>query len=71
MNWKPADIAIVRAVSGGGGGGGEGGTSDHRLLTGWEAENQHPISSIVSLEERLDTIPKAMSADELRKILMS
>ena len=52
-------------------GGGEGGTSDHRLLTGREAENQHPISSIVSLEERLDTIPKAMSADELRKILMS
>lgn len=71
MNWKPADIAIVRAVSGGGGGVGEGGTSDHRLLTGREAENQHPISSIVSLEERLDTIPKAMSADELRKILMS
>lgn len=52
-------------------GGGEGGASDHRLLTGREAENQHPISSIVSLEERLETIPSAMSADELRKILMS
>lgn len=52
------------------GGGGEG-ASDHRILTGREAENQHPISSIVNLEEKLGTIPSAMSADELRKILMT
>lgn len=52
-------------------GGGEGGASDHRILTGREAENQHPISSIVNLEEKLGTIPSAMSADELRKILMT
>lgn len=51
--------------------GGGGGTSDHRALTGREAENQHPISSIIKLEETLETIPTAMSADELRKILMS
>lgn len=53
------------------GGGGEGGTSDHRLLTGREAEDQHPISSIVNLEKKLSTIPSAMTADELRKILMT
>ncbi len=52
-------------------GGGEGGASNHRILTGREAENQHPISSIVNLEEKLGTIPSAMSADELRKILMT
>lgn len=53
------------------GGGGEGGASDHRLLTGREAEDQHPISSIVNLEKKLSTIPSAMTADELRKILMT
>lgn len=52
-------------------GGGEGGTSDHRVLVNRDAENQHPISSIVNLEQRLETIPRAMTADELRKILMS
>lgn len=52
-------------------GGGEGGVSDHRLLTHREDENQHPISSIIHLEEKLDAIPTAMTAEELRKILMT
>lgn len=48
-----------------------GGASDHRLLTHREDENQHPISSIIRLEEKLDTIPTAMTAEQLRKILVS
>ena len=52
-------------------GGGGGGVSDHRLLSHREDENQHPISSIIHLEETLDTIPTAMTAEELRKILMT
>lgn len=51
-------------------GGGEGGTSDHKLLTGREAANQHPINSITDLAEALNTIPRPMTADELRKILL-
>lgn len=34
-----------------GGGGGEGGVSDHRLLTGRDAAEQHPIESITGLDE--------------------
>lgn len=34
-----------------GGGGGEGGVSDHRLLTGRDAAEQHPIEAITGLEE--------------------
>lgn len=34
-----------------GGGGGEGGVSDHRLLTGRDAAEQHPIESITGLNE--------------------
>jgi len=52
-------------------GGGGGGVSDHRLLSHREDENQHPISSIIRLEETLETIPTAMTAEELRKILMT
>lgn len=36
---------------------GEGGESDHRLLTGRDAEGQHPISSISGLTEELGRIP--------------
>ena len=50
--------------------GGESGASDHRLLTHREDENQHPISSIIHLSEKLDAIPTAMTAEQLRKILM-
>lgn len=52
------------------GSGGEGGVTDHRLLTGRNAENQHPIEAISGLADALKTIPRAMTADELRKILM-
>ena len=50
-------------------GGGEGGTTDHRLLTGRDAANQHPAEAITGLAEALATIPRPMTADELRKIL--
>lgn len=52
-------------------GGGEGGATDHRQLTHREDEDQHPISAIIHLEENLSKIPTAMTAEELRKILMS
>ena len=51
-------------------GGGEGGTSDHRFLTGRDAGNQHPIDAISGLPDALQTIPRPMTADELRKILL-
>ena len=51
-------------------GGGEGGTSDHRFLTGRDAGNQHPIDAITGLPYALQTIPRPMTADELRKILL-
>ena len=51
-------------------GGGEGGTTDHRLLTGRDAANQHPAEAITGLAEALATIPRPMTADELRKILL-
>lgn len=51
-------------------GGGESGTADHRLLTGRDAGNQHPIDAITRLAEVLETIPRPMTADELRKILL-
>lgn len=35
------------------GGGGEGGVPDHRLLTGREAADQHPITAITGLEREL------------------
>lgn len=53
------------------GGGGEGGVSDHRLLSGRDAEKQHPITAIDGLEEALNGIPTPMTADQLRKILMN
>ena len=51
------------------GGGGEGGTTDHRLLSGRDANNQHPIKAIEGLQEILDSIPQPMTAGELREIL--
>lgn len=39
------------------GAGGEGGEFDHKLLTGRDAEGQHPISSISGLTEELGRIP--------------
>lgn len=47
------------------------GITDHRLLSGREAEDQHPISAITDLKEVLSSIPQPMEADELRKILMN
>ena len=52
-------------------GGGEGGTSDHRLLTHRDAEGQHPIEAIEGLKAALERIPRPMTAEELRKILMN
>lgn len=51
-------------------GGGAGGISDHRLLTGRNAAEQHPIDAITGLADALKTIPRPMTADELRKILL-
>lgn len=53
------------------GGGGEGGVSDHRLLTGRDAEDQHPIEAIAGLKDALEQIPSIMTAEQLRKILMN
>lgn len=39
------------------GSGGEGGVSDHRLLTGRDAEGQHPISAIAGLKDEIMRIP--------------
>ena len=36
--------------------GGEGGTTDHRFLTGRDAANQHPMSSIAGLQDALKNI---------------
>ena len=42
-------LSTVRIPSGGG----EGGVTDHRLLTGREAADQHPIAAITGLEREL------------------
>ena len=52
-------------------GGGES-VSDHRTLTGRDAERQHPISAIEGLEEELRRIPapvEPMTNEELEEIL--
>lgn len=43
------------------------GTGDHRQLTNRDAQNQHPMEAITGL---LDAIPRPMTADELRNILI-
>ena len=48
-----------------------GGVTDHRQLTHRDAEGQHPMEAIEGLKEALSRIPRPMTADELRKILMS
>jgi len=64
VSLNPLTGTITISVSG-------SGTSetDHRVLTGRDVANQHPISAITGLEEALSTIPRAMTADELRKII--
>lgn len=47
------------------------GTTDHRALTHRDALNQHPISAITGLEEEVERIPGIMTAEEMRKILLS
>lgn len=59
---------IQRLLETGGSGGGSG-TTDHRLLTNRNAEDQHPIDAISGLREAVAAIPRPMTADELRKIL--
>ncbi len=46
---------------------GGGGMGDHRQLTGRNAPDQHPMSAITGL---LDAIPRPMTAEELRNILI-
>lgn len=48
-----------------------GGVTDHRQLTHRDAEGQYPVEAIEGLKEALSRIPSPMTADELRKILMS
>lgn len=55
------------AVSGGG-----GGTSDHRLLSGRDAPDQHPIQSITRLDRELDKrvrTDNALSVSDIIKIM--
>lgn len=52
--------------------GGEGGTTDHRLLSGRTADNQHPIASISGLEQELKRIPapvEPLTNEDLEEIL--
>ena len=53
------------------GGDGTSGTTDHRKLYNRDADNQHPVSAIEGLQDILDTIPRPMTAMELRIILLS
>lgn len=41
---------------------GEGGTTDHRVLSGRDAAEQHPIASISGLRAELDRIPEPVEA---------
>lgn len=43
-------------------GSGAGGTADHRLLTGRDAERQHPIDAIEGLANELSRIPEPVEA---------
>lgn len=48
------------------------GTTDHRELSERDAEGQHPIQSIIGLEEELNRIPEpveALTNSELEEIL--
>ena len=53
-------------------GGGEGGVTDHRLLKGRDAPEQHPITSIKGLPEELERIPEpaeALTNEDLEELL--
>lgn len=45
------------------------GTSDHSKLFNRDLPDQHPIGAITGLETELDTIPRAMTQEELLDIL--
>lgn len=45
------------------------GSIDHSTLINRDLQDQHPIESITGLADVLKTIPRAMTAEELRKIL--
>lgn len=62
-------LSTVRIVSNGGDG---SSTTDHRLLTGRDAERQHPMSSIDGLTEEIKRIPapiEALTNLELEELL--
>lgn len=44
---------------------------EHGDLRGRDQPSQHPIDAIDGLREVIDNLPAAMTADELRKILMN
>lgn len=46
-----------------------GGTSDHSELINRDLPDQHPIGAITGLEDELETIPRAMTREELLGIL--
>lgn len=53
-------------------GGGEGGVSDHRLLAGRDAAEQHPLEAISGLKRELARIPapvEPLTNEELEEIL--
>lgn len=53
-------------------GGGEGGVSDHRLLAGRDAAEQHPVEAISGLKKELARIPapvEPLTNEELEEIL--
>ena len=52
---------IVQTVVQPGGGSSDGGTSDHKLLTNRDANDQHPITAITGLE---NTLSKKLDEDE-------
>lgn len=46
-----------------------GGADDHIALTHRDAPDSHPIEAITGLDEKVDSIPRAMNKDELNTIL--
>lgn len=47
------------------------GTIDHTELINRDALDQHPISAITGLEKQVERIPHIMTAEDMRKILLS
>jgi hypothetical protein len=52
---------IGELLRAGGGGSGGGGVTTHRLLSGRDAIDQHPIGAITSLQTALDTLNQAIT----------